>query len=145
MSVVRSRFILPALITTGLMAVGCGQTALDSPTAPSATAASSLPNGGDLSAGIASTGDVSEALKGNDGKGGKDNEHGRGGDNGNEKEKENGDKPKDKDEAHNSHGELSGFVIAKGTDTLTVRGVTVKVTADTFIRHGHTKLALADI
>lgn len=41
--------------------------------------------------------------------------------------------------------ELSGFVTAKGTDSITVRDITVKVEHATVIRHGHRILTLADI
>jgi hypothetical protein len=155
------RFPLLLLILTGALAVGCGQGAFNSPTAPSDVLSSTLPDGGDLSVAIASTADVSSALKGGDKGhgGGKEAEHD---DKGKNKED---DSAEDVDEhgpgdhgrghdgethgpgtgEHGNHGELSGFVTAKGANSLTVRGITVKIVTATIIRHGHTMLTLADI
>lgn len=140
MRVVRLRLLLPLSLLGGLLAVGCGQGSLNSPTSPSPVLQFASPASGDLSVAIESTVGVADVLKDGHGKGkGSDdseepNEHGHG-----------PGHDDAEDHEHENHGELSGFVTAKGADSLTVNGITVKIVADTEIRHGHTTLTLADI
>ena len=136
MSVVRLRLPFLISVLAGALAVGCGQGTLNSPTAPSAVLQSVSPSNGDLSVAFDTAG-VAEGLKGGDHGNGKGPDH--------ESEGPNEHGPDAGDHGHENHGELSGFVTAKGTDSITVNGITVKVVADTVIRHGHTTLTLADI
>ena len=154
MYVARLRFYLLVALFAGVAAVGCGKENFQSPTSPSSPGiglSSALPSNGEASVDvIAVTADVAESLKRGEGKGGdKEAEHG---DKEKHKDNESADDDNDDDEdgaagpgEHGHRGELSGFVTAKGADSLTVRGVAVKVTTTTVIRNGHTSLTLSDI
>jgi uncharacterized protein DUF5666 len=103
-----------------VLAVGCGRgNQLYSPTAPTTAAglsAAADEGGFAFSADAASESEFSALDKGGHG-------HGR------------------------SHeGRVVGFVRAKGGDTLTVRGMTIKIQDSTLIRHGHRRsLTIGDI
>ena len=150
MALVRLRSLLLASGVAAMLTVGCGQgSPLSSPTAPTGALGSTAITSDDtaLVSGVASVDEEFSTL----GKGG----------GAKDKENDKGDKGKDRDDAEadddddddgeeghgrpGHRGELSGFVTAKGTDTLTVRGVTVLVSTTTVIRHGHRTLTMADI
>ncbi|OFW37751.1 MAG: hypothetical protein A3F70_02245 [Acidobacteria bacterium RIFCSPLOWO2_12_FULL_67_14] len=167
MRVVRLCSWLVALGAAAIVSAACGSgsTALH-PTAPTGalgSAALSLDEIADLAA-MAATADASGTL----GRGGNGGGHGHGDDlergngKGKEKTRDSADADDD-DDADDEEGEeededddnegpgrqdrrqLSGFVSAVGADTLTIRGITVRVTEDTIIRHGHRRLTLADV
>ena len=108
-----------------VLAVGCGRgNQLDSPTSPTAAAGLSAAADDDglaFSADAASESEFSALDKGG---------------HGHDSEKEHG---------RSHEGRVVGFVGAKGADTLTVRGMTIKIQDATLIRHGHRHLTIADI
>ena len=130
----RSWFV--AALAGVVLSVGCGQdSASYSPTAPTglsdiATLASADESGVSTTASVS---DDSATLL----KGGNSGNKGKGGDDGADN---------DADKSKSGHEDkVSGFVTAVGTDTIVVRGVTVKLTTDTIIRHGNRTLAIGDI
>ena len=141
---------LLASCAAGVLAVvGCGQgNMLSSPTAPTPTVGSTAITSDETPGPAATASDAAdEVALGLGGSGhGKDK---------NDKEKGKKDKGKggesaesdddDDDDESDGHRTLSGFVTAKGTDTLTVRGLALKVTSTTRIRHGNRILTFADI
>jgi uncharacterized protein DUF5666 len=109
-----------------LLAVGCGQgNQLYSPTGPTAGASAVADEDGlAFSANAASESELSALDKGG---------------HGHDSEKEHGE------HGRSHEGRVVGFVGAKSTDTLTVRGMTIKIQNTTLIRHGHRHLTIADI
>jgi len=142
MTLVRLRSLLLVPGVAAILTIGCGQATIPySPTAPSGSLGSTAITSDDTPAasGTASVDEEFSALgKGRDG-GGKEK------DKGDKREEDDADADDADDEDDNDHGELSGFVTAKGTDTLTVRGVTVRVSSTTIMRHGNRTLTMADI
>lgn len=137
-----------------VLAVGCGDgsTTLSSPTAPSALSdAASLVS--DDTPVIASTESGAEEFTTLDR--GRDKDKGKGGDKGkgNDKGKGGGrsdgsEEDDDNDQSgpgHGNRGRVSGFVMAVGTDSITIGGIVVTITPDTVIRHGGRHLTIADI
>ncbi len=142
------------VVFVAAVAAGCGESTLSSPTGPSAltdAAGAGVDTASDV---LASTSD--DALAALDGGRGSNS----GGGNGKDKEKEKQEKDKsdrgpglhrdeddeDEDDDRARHRRnLSGFVTAVGTDSITIRAVVVKLTPTTVIRHGHRRLTLAQI
>lgn len=156
----RLRSWLLASCAAGVLAiVGCGQgNPLYSPTAPTGTLGSTALTTDEAPAPAATASSAPDEIALGLGGRGSDNGHGNGKDKG-DKERGKNDKGKGGDSAesddddddesdrpgHGHRGMLSGFVTAKGTNTLTVRGITVEVTNTTRIRHGNRILTFADI
>src|SRR5687768_6538355 len=148
MNSVRFRSVLAACCAAALLTVACGQGTLNSPAGPSGAPGSTAMIADDAAnaPAAASSDDLYEPLgRGNgNGKDKEKGEKGRGGD-------EDDDEDPDDDRRgpnrgpQNGRGMLSGFVTALDADSLTIRGVDVRVTAATRIRHGHRTLTLADI
>lgn len=146
----RTRSLLLATFVAAIAAAGCGEGTLSSPTAPSALSESTTLDFDLASGAQASTsGDEFAALDGGNRGSGKDkgkqekdkSDRGRGGE-GQSHEDD------DDDDAGDNHGRrrnVSGFVTAVGTNSITIRGIAVSVTPTTVIRHGHRRLTLAQI
>jgi len=150
----RVRSLLLVTFAATVAAAGCGEGILSSPTAPSALSEPTALGSDVPSETLASTDDELVALGG-----GKSH----GGNSGSGKDKDKSDKNKDDkgkggkgkddaeaedDDGEDNHGRrrnLSGFVTAVGADSITIRGIVVKITTTTVIRHGHRRLTLADI
>src|SRR5687768_10504323 len=154
MNSVRFRSVLAACCAAALLTVACGQGTLNSPTGPSGTLGSTALMADDAAniSTAASSDDLYEPLgRGNGkdkGKGnGKDKEKGEKGRGGDEDDDEDGedDRRGPNRGPQNGRGMLSGFVTAVDADSLTIRGVDVRVTAATRIRHGHRTLTLDDV
>lgn len=118
-----------------VLSAGCGQeSASHTPTAPTGLSdivrlTSADESGASTTASISdgSATPLKSANNGNKGKRGDD-----------------GDNDADKSKSENED-KVSGFVTAVATDTIIVRGVTVKLTTDTIIRHGNRNLVIGDI
>ncbi|MBI2185656.1 MAG: hypothetical protein HYU37_00875 [Acidobacteria bacterium] len=143
---------------TAVIAAGCGDGRLSSPTAPSALPEAMALDVDASSDALASTTDDGGlvALGGNKGHGGgssnsgsgkdKDKDRAGGGDKGPSHDETDDAEKDDEGEGNHGHrGSLSGFVTAVGADSITIRGIVVKITDTTVIRHGHRRLALADV
>jgi hypothetical protein len=151
----RVRSLLLVTFAAAVVAAGCGDGALSSPTAPSALPESSAP-GIDLpSDDLASMTGEFAALGGRGQEGGSSNS---GGGKGKDKEKQDKDKSdrgrsgegssnvdEDGEDHHGRRRNLSGFVTAVGADSITIRGIIVRITPSTVIRHGHRRLTVAQI
>lgn len=163
MHLFRVRSLLLVTFAAAVLAAGCGDGALSSPTAPSALPDSSAPGIDVPSDGLASTTDEFVALGGGKGHGdgsansggGKDghrkgpekdkgDDRGRGGEGSSDVDDE-GDEDDDGEDHNGRRRNLSGFVTAVGADSITIRGIVVKITPTTVIRHGHRTLMLAQI
>ncbi|OFW00463.1 MAG: hypothetical protein A3I61_05005 [Acidobacteria bacterium RIFCSPLOWO2_02_FULL_68_18] len=81
----------------------------------------------------------------NNGNGGGKDGSGRGKDKERVDDTDDADAGGDGDDDHGDRRNLSGFVTAVGADSITIRGVIVKITPSTVIRHGHRRLSLAQI
>jgi len=153
--------LLPSFLALGaaVVAAGCGEAALSSPTAPSAVS-ESLTSGVDAQSGaLAATADeVLAALSGQGPDRGSRNGSGAGADRdkakkdkrdkgrGGDGAEDEGDEADEDERAHAGRRQnLSGVVTAVGADSITLRGIVVKVTPTTVIRHGHRRLALAQV
>ena len=167
MHLARQRSLFLVAVAAAFVTVACGDgSPLSSPTSPTAmpgSTALSLDDP-DLSA-SASTVDEFSALGGGKGRegsssgggsgSGKDNDketpekdkgdHGRGGEGSSDVDVDDEDDEDDDGDRNGRRRSVSGFVTAIGLDSITVRGVVVKVTPTTIIRHGHRHLGLADI
>jgi len=165
---VRSLRLVVTLVVAAA-AVGCGDGTLSSPTAPSALLQSATLEDDVTTQSLASTEDHFVALGGGKNKGGnsgsgkekdsdsvtvdgessapdeKKNDNGKGGKGKADVTVENHEEDEDGEGHHGRRGSLSGFVTAVGSDSITIRGITVNVTETTVIRHGHRLLELADI
>jgi hypothetical protein len=156
MYLVRTRSLLLVTFAAALAAAGCGEGTLSSPTAPSALS-DSMPLDVDLaSAPQASTsedefGALGRGNRGNGrdedkGKPEKDkSDRGRGGEGSSHEDDDDDDEGDDDEDNRGRRPHVSGFVTAVGADSITVRGITVKIAATTIIRHGHRRLTIADI
>ena len=154
MEELRPRLALLISCAAVILSVACGQGNTPySPTAPTETLGFGSPNAA-LAAGdvadaeaTASNVDAFVALGGR-GKGG-DKDKGKGKDDDDSSESDDDERGDRGDHqggnGRGDHGELSGFVTARGVDTLTVRGTVVLVSSTTVIRHGHRTLAMSDI
>jgi hypothetical protein len=130
MRLLRLRSWLLASCAAGVfLTVGCGQGhTLYSPTGPSGALGSNALVAADSSDLVATASTADDGVL--------FTEAGKGG---------HKDKEKGEDHGHGHQDKVVGFVSAKTTDTLTVRGMTVKVAGTTRIHHGHEVLAFADI
>ena len=167
MHLFRVRSLLLVTFAAAVVAAGCGDAALSSPTAPSALPEASAPGIEVPSDALASTTDEFVALGGGKGHGGGGansgggkhgddrqrpekgkSDRGRGGegsaDVGDDDEDE-GEEDEDGEDHNGRRRNLSGFVTAVGADSITIRGIVVKITPATVIRHGHRRLTLAQI
>ena len=137
---VRVRLLLIPFAAAALT-VGCGQTAMQSPTGPSSTSGSGtfLTDGSaDLSVRASSAGEFGTLDKGGNGQG----KH-TGGD---ESDQGNGKKPEDAGDHGRSHeARVVGFVSANANGVLTVNGMSVSAGPGAVIRHGNRILTVADI
>lgn len=142
-------------LAAAALTVGCGSgNALYSPTAPTGAPGLTTLTADDGLAASASAAQESGFSTLGKGGGGTDG-HGRDGDKDKEKEAERAERGKgghapDADDAAGHPGrshedKVEGFVSATSADTLTVRGVTVKIVPTTVIRHGHRVLTAAAI
>lgn len=159
MHLFRVRSLLLVTFAAAVVAAGCADGALSSPTAPSALPESSALGIDIPSDDLASTTDEFAGLGGKGHGGGSSNSGGG-------KDKDKGKQEDDKsdqgrggegsshvdddedDEGEDHHGRrrnLSGFVTAVGADSITIRGIVVTITPTTVIRHGHRRLTLAQI
>jgi hypothetical protein len=146
----RMRSLLLVTFAAAVVAAGCGEGTLSSPTAPSALSDSMTLDVDLTSAPQASTSeDEFGALGGgNRGSGDKDkgkqekdkSDRGRGGEGFSHE-----DDDEDSDDHHGRRRNLSGFVTAVGADSITVRGIVVRIMPATVIRHGHRPLTLEQI
>lgn len=149
MCVVRLRSLFLVSFAAALLAVGCGQgSPLSAPTAPTAVPGSTTltTDGSPDASATASTADTFTTMgRGKDKDKHKDGDKHKDSDKG----KDDGDSSDagddHSDHGRGNHGELSGFVTAVSTSSLTVRGTTVKVLTTTVIRHGHRILKISDI
>jgi hypothetical protein len=139
-----------------VLTVGCGQGSLMSPTGPTGTIGSGALTS-DATALAASDDAAFTTLERGHGKGpdeakqpeGKKPEEKKPEDKKPEDKKPEEKKPEGEQPADNhgpgNHGEITGLVTAVSATSLTVNGMTVNVTADTEIRHGHRMMTMADI
>ena len=167
----RIRSILAAIFAAAVVAAGCGEGTLSSPTGPSVLSDAAGVALDAPSDGLASTSDDALTTLDRDER----PKNGKGSGKGNDKEKGNRDEDKSdrgpgkerdeeeeeeeeekeekdgedddgEDDDHHGRGRnVSGFVTALGADSITIRGVVVKVTPTTLIRHGNRRLTLAEI
>lgn len=165
MCLLRMRSLLLVTFAAAVVAAGCGEGALSSPTAPSAlpdstalgidapsedlasaTGEFALLGGGKGQGGGSNSGSGKDKDKDRDRQDKDKSDKGRGGDG--ESHVDDDDDAEDDDDGEDNRGRrgsLSGFVTAVGTDSITIRGIIVKVTPTTVIRHGHRRLTLAQI
>jgi hypothetical protein len=146
-----------------IIAAGCGEGALSSPTGPSAStelAPVSFDAPSDLAA--SADDDTLAALGGKESQKEKAQQERE-----REREKEKNDRERGKtersddddsdndsdddsdndsdDDRHGRRRQVSGMVTAVGADSITIRRIAVRVTSATVIRHGHRRLTLAQI
>lgn len=156
MYLVRTRSLLLVTFAAALAAAGCGEGTLSSPTAPSALS-DSMPL--DVDVAFAPQASTSEDEFGTLGRGNRGSERGddkgkqekdksdrgRGGEGSSHEHDDDDDEGGDDEGNRGRRPHVSGFVTAVGADSITVRGIVVKVTSTTVIRHGHRRLTLAQI
>ena len=152
-----SRMCSLVLVTfvAAIIAAGCGEGALSSPTGPSAStelAPVSFDAPSDLAA--SADDDTLAALGGKESQKEKAQQERE-----REREKEKNDRERGKtersddddsdndsdDDRHGRRRQVSGMVTAVGADSITIRRIAVRVTSATVIRHGHRRLTLAQI
>jgi hypothetical protein len=138
-----SRLLVIPLIAA-VVAVGCGEGQLQSPTGPSGAAGGTtfLTDDADIAATAATSAEVDTLAKGGNPWG-----NGRGGGYGNpgNSDDSEGSRKSDGKPGRSREQRVVGFVSVKNGDTLTVNGVGVVAGPGAVIRHGHRTLTIASI
>ena len=152
----RMRSLLMATFAAAVVAAGCGEGTVSSPTAPSALSESTTLDF-DLASGAQASvsGEEFVALDSGNRGGGKDkgkdkqeedkSDRGRRGEAGSHEDDDDDEGDADAADNHGRRRNLSGSVTAVGTSSITIRGIAVTVTPTTVIRHGNRRLTLAQI
>lgn len=138
LELVRQRTLV-ILVALAAVTIGCGQgSTLPSTTGPSSITSTLLTEDGAVMASV--DGEFGTLAKSGNGKG-----KGNTGSDDGDTEQDDAEDNENEGPGNRGRGVLSGFVDDKGTDTLTVRGITVQISETTIIRHGHRILTFADI
>ena len=148
MRLLRLRSWLLASCAAGILAVvGCSQGNTPySPTAPTATLGSTASTADEASDSVTTASSVTDEVAGALDKGKKDKgKDDKDKDDSAESDDDDDDEDEDDRPGRGHRDRVVGFVTAKGSDTLTVRGVTVKATTTTRIHHGDRVVTFASI